>query len=288
MKIFDSIPENMPQTPFLDRVSDPSDLKKLSQKELIQLADELREFLLYSVSKSGGHLGAGLGVIELTIVLHYLFDSPNDNIVWDVGHQAYPHKILTNRKHLIETIRSKEGLSPFPKRKESKYDAFGVGHSSTSISAALGMSIGNKIKGLNDKTVAIIGDGAMTAGMSFEALSHAGAEKSNILVILNDNDMSISENVGGLNNYFARIWASKLYTGIKKSGKKVLKNLPTAHHLARTVETSMKTMVAPGGIFEELGWNYIGPIDGHNIQQLIEVIDNLKNLEGPQLSLIHI
>ena len=173
-------------------------------------------------------------------------------------------------------------MSPFPKRKESKYDAFGVGHSSTSISAALGMSIGNKIKGLNDKTVAIIGDGAMTAGMSFEALSHAGAEKSNILVILNDNDMSISENVGGLNNYFARIWASKLYTGIKKSGKKVLKNLPTAHHLARTVETSMKTMVAPGGIFEELGWNYIGPIDGHNIQQLIEVIDNLKNLEGPQ------
>ena len=282
MKIFDSIPENMPQTPFLDRVSDPNDLKKLSQKELIQLADELREFLLYSVSKSGGHLGAGLGVIELTIVLHYLFDSPDDNIVWDVGHQAYPHKILTNRKHLIETIRSKEGLSPFPKRKESKYDAFGVGHSSTSISAALGMSIGNKIKGLNDKTVAIIGDGAMTAGMSFEALSHAGAEKSNILVILNDNDMSISENVGGLNNYFARIWASKLYTGIKKSGKKVLKNLPSAHHLARTVETSMKTMVAPGGIFEELGWNYIGPIDGHNIQQLIEVIDNLKNLEGPQ------
>ncbi len=245
MKIFSEIPNEVPSTKLLDRINYPEDLKELSPPDLKILADELREFLLYSVGKSGGHLGAGLGVVELTIVLHYLYDSPSDNIVWDVGHQAYPHKILTGRKNQIGSIRSKDGLAPFPSRNESDFDAFGAGHSSTSISSA-------------------------------------GGVKPDMLIILNDNDMSISENVGGLNNYFSRIWASKLYKGIKSNGKKFLKNIPVAHHLARTVETHMKTMVAPGAIFEELGLNYIGPIDGHDIDQLLNVIGNLKNFEGPQ------
>ena len=246
------------------------------------MADELREYLLYTVGLSGGHLGSGLGVVELTIVLHYLFNTPEDNLVWDVGHQAYPHKILTGRKDKISNIRQKDGLAPFPSRNESIYDAFGVGHSSTSISAALGMALANKDNAENKKTIAVIGDGAMTAGMAFEGLSHTGHEKPNLLIILNDNDMSISENVGGLSNYFSRIWASKLYKGIRKSGSSFLKNLPQAHHLARKVETQMKAMVAPGMIFEELGLNYIGPIDGHNIDELLEVIGNLKDFEGPQ------
>ena len=234
---------------------------------------------MYSVGQSGGHLGGGLGVVELTVALHYIYNTPEDNLIWDVGHQAYPHKILTGRKNQIETIRQKNGLAPFPNISESKYDSFGVGHSSTSISAALGMALGSEN---NQRTVAVIGDGAMTAGMAFEALSHAGHEKPNMLVILNDNDMSISENVGGLSNYFSRIWASKIYKGIKKGGASVLKPLPQAYHLARKVETQMKAMVAPGSIFEELGFNYIGPIDGHNIKELIEVIGNLKEFEGPQ------
>ena len=238
--------------------------------------------MLYSVGQSGGHLGAGLGVIELTVVLHYLFDTPNDNLVWDVGHQAYPHKILTGRKSKIQTIRKKDGLAPFPNINESAFDAFGVGHSSTSISAALGMSIANQADNNNKKTVAVIGDGAMTAGIAFEALSHSGHLKPNLLIILNDNDMSISENVGGLSNYFSRIWASKTYKGIKKGGASFLKPLPQAYHLARKVESQMKAMVAPGSIFEELGLNYIGPIDGHNIKQLIDVIGNLKDFDGPQ------
>ncbi len=279
MKIFKKIPDKKPVTHLLDKIDVPADYRSFSIQELELLSDELREFLLYSVGQSGGHLGGGLGVVELTVALHYIYNTPEDNLIWDVGHQAYPHKILTGRKNQIETIRQKNGLAPFPNMSESKYDAFGVGHSSTSISAALGMALGSEN---NQRTVAVIGDGAMTAGMAFEALSHAGHEKPNMLVILNDNDMSISENVGGLSNYFSRIWASKIYKGIKKGGASVLKPLPQAYHLARKVETQMKAMVAPGSIFEELGFNYIGPIDGHNIKELIEVIGNLKEFEGPQ------
>ena len=282
MKIFKKIPETKPITPLLDRVSAPSDMRSFSIGELEILSDELREFLLFSVGQTGGHLGGGLGVIELTVVLHHLYNTPYDNLVWDVGHQAYPHKILTGRKDKIHTVRKKDGLAPFPTISESAYDAFGVGHSSTSISAILGMAVGAQKNDSNKKHVAVIGDGAMTAGMAFEALSHSGHLKPNILVILNDNDMSISENIGGLSNYFSRIWASKIYKGIKKSGASVLKPLPQAYHLARKVETQMKAMVAPGTIFEELGFNYVGPIDGHNIKEMTEVISNLKDFEGPQ------
>ena len=282
MKIFKSIPVEKPNTPLLDSVNYPSDLKSLSLSQLETLANELREFLLYSVGQSGGHLGGGLGVIELTIILHHLYNTPYDNLIWDVGHQAYPHKILTGRKNKIETIRKKDGLAPFPSRSESEYDVFGVGHSSTSLSALVGMAIGSKESNPDKKHVAVIGDGAMTAGMAFEALGHIGHLKPNVLIVLNDNDMSISENIGGLSNYFSRIWASKTYKGIKKSGASFLKPLPQAYHLARKVETQMKAMVAPGTIFEELGLNYIGPIDGHNLKQLNEVISNLKDFEGPQ------
>tara|TARA_B100001059_G_scaffold44740_1_gene37120 strand:- start:6297 stop:8186 length:1890 start_codon:yes stop_codon:yes gene_type:complete len=282
LRVFKQIPSKRPNTPLLDSINNPSDLKSFSINELQTLSDELREFLLYSVGQSGGHLGGGLGVIELTIVIHHLFNTPFDNLVWDVGHQAYPHKIITERKDRIETIRKKGGLAPFPSRNESEYDAFGVGHSSTSISALLGMAIGSKKSNPDKKHIAVIGDGAMTAGIAFEALSHAGHLKPNILIILNDNDMSISENIGGLSNYFSRIWASKIYKGIKKSGASFLKPLPQAHHLARKVESQMKAIVAPGTIFEELGLNYIGPIDGHNIKELKDVISNLKEFDGPQ------
>ena len=280
MKIFSEIPTSPPKTPVLDKVNFPEDVKNLTPIELKTLADDVRAHMLYSVGQSGGHLGGGLGVVELTVVLQYLYDTPDDKIIWDVGHQAYPHKILTGRKDDLTSIRQKDGLAPFPNREESLYDAFGVGHSSTSISAALGMAIANQ--DTNKKVVAVIGDGAMTAGMAFEGLAHAGHIKPNMLIILNDNDMSISENVGGLNNYFSRIWASKVYKGIRKSGKSFLENLPQAHHIARKVETQMKAMVAPGSIFEELGLNYIGPIDGHDINELMTVIGNLKDFEGPQ------
>ncbi|NBW83890.1 MAG: 1-deoxy-D-xylulose-5-phosphate synthase [Proteobacteria bacterium] len=280
MKIFSEIPSTLPITPILDKVNTPEDIKGLTSPELKSLADDVRAHMLYSVGQSGGHLGGGLGVVELTVVLHYLYNTPDDKIIWDVGHQAYPHKILTGRKDTLSSIRQKNGLAPFPNREESPYDAFGVGHSSTSISAALGMAIANS--NTDKKVVAVIGDGAMTAGMAFEGLAHTGHIKPNILIILNDNDMSISENVGGLNNYFSRIWASKLYKGIRKSGKSFLENLPQAHHIARKVETQMKAMVAPGSIFEELGLNYIGPIDGHDINELTKVIGNLKDFEGPQ------
>ena len=282
MKIFKEIPTELPNTPLLDSVDYPSDLRSFSINELETLASELREFLLYSVGQSGGHLGGALGVIELTIILHHLYNTPYDNLVWDVGHQAYPHKILTGRKDKIMSIRKKDGLAPFPSRSESEYDTFGVGHSSTSLSALVGMAEATKNSNPDKKHVAVIGDGAMTAGMAFEALSHIGHLKPNLLVILNDNDMSISENVGGLSNYFSRIWASKTYKGIKKSGSSFLKPLPQAYHLARKVETQMKAMVAPGTIFEELGLNYIGPIDGHNLKELKDVISNLKEFEGPQ------
>ena len=280
MKIFSEIPSDIPKTPVLDKVNLPKDIKNLTSIELKKLADDVRAHMLYSVGQSGGHLGGGLGVVELTVVLHYLYDTPDDKIVWDVGHQAYPHKILTERKDRLNSIRQKDGLAPFPNREESRYDAFGVGHSSTSVSAALGMAIANQ--DTDKKVVAVIGDGAMTAGMAFEGLAHAGHIKPNMLIILNDNDMSISENVGGLNNYFSRIWASKVYKGIRKSGKSFLENLPQAHHIARKVETQMKAMVAPGSIFEELGLNYIGPIDGHDTNELVKVIGNLKDFDGPQ------
>ena len=280
MKIFSEIPSKPPKTPILDKINLPEDIKNLTAVELKTLADDVRAHMLYSVGQSGGHLGGGLGVVELTIVLQYLYDTPDDKIIWDVGHQAYPHKILTGRKDALTSIRHKDGLAPFPNREESPYDAFGVGHSSTSISAALGMAIASH--DTNKKVVAVIGDGAMTAGMAFEGLAHTGHIKPNMLIILNDNDMSISENVGGLNNYFSRIWASKVYKGIRKSGKSFLENLPQAHHIARKVETQMKAMVAPGSIFEELGLNYIGPIDGHDINELMKVIGNLKDFDGPQ------
>ena len=282
MKIFKEIPSSKPNTPLLDRVEFPADFRSFSINELQTLSDELREYLLYSVGQSGGHLGGGLGVVELSVILHYLYKTPFDKLVWDVGHQAYPHKILTGRKNVIETIRKKSGLAPFPAISESEYDSFGVGHSSTSISALLGMAVASAESEPEKKHVAVIGDGAMTAGMAFEALSHTGHIKPNVLIILNDNDMSISENVGGLSNYFSRIWASKTYKGIKKSGASFLKPLPQAYHLARKVETQMKAMVAPGTIFEELGLNYIGPIDGHNLKELNDVISNLKEFDGPQ------
>ena len=279
MKTYLKIPKSLPVTPMLDKVNYPSDLKKLTKKELRQVADELREFLIFSVAKSGGHFGAGLGVIELTIALHFVFDTPEDNLIWDVGHQSYPHKIITGRKKEISTVRSKEGLHPFTNIEESTYDSFGTGHSSTSISAALGMAIAKPEK----NHVAIIGDGAMTAGMAYEALAHAGSLDSDILVILNDNSMSISKNIGGFSNYLARIWASKLYTSIREGGKTALRFIPSAKNFAKRAETHFKGMLAPGTLFEELGFNYIGPMDGHNINEMIKTLQNLKDLKGPKL-----
>ena len=279
MKTFFEIPKSKPDTPLLDKVNYPSDLKNFSKKELRQLSDELREFLIYSVSKSGGHFGAGLGVIELTVALHYIFDTPKDNLVWDVGHQSYPHKIITGRKNEISSIRSRGGLHPFTNIDESIYDSFGAGHSSTSISAALGMAIAKPEK----NHVAIIGDGAMTAGMAYEALAHAGSLDSNILVILNDNSMSISKNTGGFSNYLARIWASKFYTSIREGGKTALRFIPSAKNFAKRAETHFKGMLAPGTLFEELGFNYIGPMDGHNLNEMLVTLRNLKNLKGPKL-----
>ena len=279
MKTFFEIPKSKPDTPLLNKVNYPSDLKNFSKKELRQLSDELREFLIYSVSKSGGHFGAGLGVIELTVALHYIFDTPEDNLVWDVGHQSYPHKIITGRKNEISSIRSRGGLHPFTNIDESIYDSFGAGHSSTSISAALGMAIAKPEK----NHVAIIGDGAMTAGMAYEALAHAGSLDSNILVILNDNSMSISKNTGGFSNYLARIWASKFYTSIREGGKTALRFIPSAKNFAKRAETHFKGMLAPGTLFEELGFNYIGPMDGHNLNEMLVTLRNLKNLKGPKL-----
>jgi len=279
MKTYSEIPKSLPVTPLLDKVNYPSDLKQLTKKELRQVADELREFLIYSVAKSGGHFGAGLGVIELTIALHYIFNAPEDNLIWDVGHQSYPHKIITGRKKEISTVRSKDGLHPFTNIEESIYDSFGTGHSSTSISAALGMAIAKPEK----NHVAIIGDGAMTAGMAYEALAHAGSLDSDILVILNDNSMSISKNIGGFSNYLARIWASKLYTSIREGGKTALRFIPSAKNFAKRAETHFKGMLAPGTLFEELGFNYIGPMDGHNLNEMLITLQNLKDLKGPKL-----
>lgn len=281
--MFEEIPLKRPATPLLDSISEPADLRELDEKDLPQLAEELRAFLLYSVGQTGGHFGAGLGVVELTIALHYVMNTPYDRLVWDVGHQTYPHKILTGRRDRLSTIRQFEGLSGFPKRGESAYDTFGVGHSSTSISAALGMALANETTGSDRKTVAVIGDGAMTAGMAFEALNHAAHTGSDMLVILNDNNMSISKNVGGLANYFSKIWASKTYAALREGSKRVLTKIPQAWELARKTEEHMKGMVSPGTLFEELGFYYVGPIDGHDLPRLTHDIRNMLELPGPKL-----
>ena len=282
MKIFQSIPTEQPVSEILKDIETPCDIRKLTPSQIPQLADELREFLLYSVGRTGGHFGAGLGVIELTLALHYKFDTPHDRIVWDVGHQTYPHKIITGRREAMESMRQNNGLAPFPVRSESGYDTFGVGHSSTSISAALGMITAAEKKNEKRHVTAVIGDGALTAGMAYEALAHAGSIDKNLLVILNDNQMSISENIGGLRNYLTRIWASKTYNRIRESGKSVLTYLPGAKEFARKAEIHAKGMVAPGSLFEELGFEYFGPVDGHDSKNLINILENLKNINGPK------
>ena len=282
MKVFNSIPEKEPNLDYLNSINSPSDLRKLSISQIPLVADELREFLLYSVGKTGGHFGAGLGVVELTLALHYAFETPHDRLVWDVGHQTYPHKIITGRKSDMQSMRQTNGLAPFPVRTESEYDAFGVGHSSTSISAALGMITGADSNNINRHVTAVIGDGAMTAGMAYEALAHAGALDKNLLVILNDNQMSISENIGGLRNYLSRVWASKTYNKIRESGKSVLTYLPGAKEFARKAEIHAKGMVAPGSLFEELGFEYFGPVDGHDSKNLINILEDLKHIHGPR------
>ena len=268
---------------LLDKINSPKDLKKLSRSELVTLCDEMRDFIIESVSKTGGHLSSNLGVIELTVALHYVFDCPQDKFIWDVGHQTYPHKILTGRKKKMGSLRALDGISGFPKISESDYDIFGTGHSSTSISAALGMAEALKKKNLDHKAIAIIGDGAMTAGMAFEGLNNAGDSKNNILVILNDNDMSISKNVGALNNYLAKLMSGNLYGSIKRSSKAVLSAIPPMLEFAKRAEEHVKGMVIPGTLFEEFGFNYIGPIDGHDLNALVDTLNNLKALQGPQL-----
>ena len=271
-------------------IDSPADLRALPEAELPTLADELRKYLIDTVSQMGGHFAAGLGTVELTLALHYVYDTPNDRLVWDVGHQAYPHKVLTGRRDRLHTIKGHGGLAPFLSRAESEYDTFGVGHSSTSISAALGMAIADEIKHrAGDPAappkrhhVAIIGDGAMSAGLAFEALNHAGSLDTDLLVILNDNDMSISENVGALSNYFARVLSGRLYSGLKEGSKKILRRIPAAWELARRSEEHMKGMVLPGTLFEEMGFNYIGPIDGHDVGGLVKTLRNVRNLHGPQ------
>jgi 1-deoxy-D-xylulose-5-phosphate synthase len=282
--MFDEIPLTRPTTPLLDRVDIPADLRTLSVAQLPELAKQLREFLLYAVGQTGGHFGAGLGVVELTIALHYVFNTPYDRLVWDVGHQSYPHKILTGRRERMLTMRQADGLAAFNNRSESEYDTFGVGHSSTSISAALGMMLAAQQRQEERKVVAVIGDGAMTAGMAFEALNHAGAVDNNLLVILNDNNMSISRNVGGLSSYFARMWASKPYNVLKEGSKKVLSALPPpAWKAAHRAEEYMKGMVSPATIFEELGFTYFGLIDGHDLKGLVRILHDIKDLKGPRL-----
>ncbi|NLB99715.1 1-deoxy-D-xylulose-5-phosphate synthase [Halopseudomonas formosensis] len=279
---FHEIPRERPCTPLLDSIDSTAQLRELDVSRLPELADELRLFLLWTVGQTGGHFGAGLGVIELTIALHYVYQTPEDRLVWDVGHQAYPHKILTGRREQMATLRQKDGLAAFPRRSESPYDTFGVGHSSTSISAGLGMAIASRLQGLDRRTVAVIGDGAMTAGMAFEALNHAGETDADMLVVLNDNDMSISHNVGGLSNYLAKILSSRTYAHMREGSKKVLSKIPPAWELARKTEETAKAMLAPGVLFEELGWNYIGPIDGHDLPTLVTTLRNMRQLKGPQ------
>ena len=268
--------------PLLESIDTPADLRRLPQAKLAELAAELRNFLIQSVSTRGGHFAAGLGTVELTIALHYVFNTPYDRLVWDVGHQAYPHKVLTGRRSQLHTIKQAAGLAPFPARSESEYDTFGVGHSSTSISAALGMAIAAAKRGEDRRAVAIIGDGALTAGMAFEALNHAGSAPADVLIILNDNDMSISENVGALSNYLARALSGRMYSHLRDGSKKVLRKMPTVWELARRSEEHLKGMVLPGTLFEEMGFNYIGPVDGHDVKSLVATLSNVKKLSGPQ------
>lgn len=268
--------------PTLALANTPDELRSLPKEALPTLCDELRTYLLNSVSQSSGHLASGLGTVELTVALHYVYNTPFDQLVWDVGHQAYPHKILTGRRDQMSTIRQKGGLHPFPWREESEYDTLSVGHSSTSISAALGMAISAEKEGKNRKVVSVIGDGAITAGMAFEAMNHAGDVHSDMLVVLNDNEMSISENVGALNNHLAQVLSGSLYTSIREGGKKVLSGVPPIKELVRRTEEHLKGMVVPGTLFEELGFNYIGPVDGHDVNELVKTLKNMRELKGPQ------
>ncbi|MCD4501361.1 1-deoxy-D-xylulose-5-phosphate synthase [Chromobacterium vaccinii] len=268
--------------PLLENINSPADLRQLTRAQLPQLAGELREFLVESVSKTGGHFASNLGSIELTIALHYVFDTPNDRLVWDVGHQTYPHKILTGRRERMHTMRQHDGLAGFPKREESEYDTFGVGHSSTSIGAALGMAVAAKTLGIDRKSVAIIGDGAMTAGQAFEALNNAGAMDTDLLVVLNDNDMSISPNVGALNNYLAKLMSGRFYAAMREGSSKVLGIAPPLKEIASKVEEHVKGFFTPGTLFEEFGFNYIGPIDGHDVDVLVDTLKNIRSLKGPQ------
>ncbi|ODS22844.1 1-deoxy-D-xylulose-5-phosphate synthase [Candidatus Endobugula sertula] len=285
------IPLLPPDTPLLDEINTPEDLRKQDKDQLEKVAEQLRLYLLYCVGQTGGHFGAGLGVVELTIALHYVYNTPNDRLVWDVGHQTYPHKILTGRRKQMLSMRRYQGLSGFPKRTESQYDTFGVGHSSTSISAALGMAIGsemthaleNSADAENRKHIAIIGDGAMTAGMAFEALNHSAHTGKDLLVILNDNNMSISPNVGGLATYFSKIWASESYNALRENSKRVLTKIPRAWEMARRTEEHMKGLLSPGTLFEEMGFNYVGPIDGHDLIGLVSYLEKLKRIKGPKL-----
>jgi 1-deoxy-D-xylulose-5-phosphate synthase len=268
---------------LLEAIETPADLRALDRSELGALSDELRRYLIETVGQMGGHLAAGLGTVELAVALHYVFDTPYDRLIWDVGHQAYPHKVLTGRRRRLSSIKQRGGLAPFPSRAESVYDSFGVGHSSTSISAALGMAIANRLSGSDRRVVAVIGDGAMSAGLAWEALNHAGSLDIDLLVVLNDNDMSISKNVGALSKYFARVLSGRTYTHLREGGKKVLRKMPAAWELARRSEVHAKGMVLPGTLFEEMGFNTIGPIDGHDIDALVTTLGNMRMLPGPQL-----
>ncbi len=266
--------------PLLDTINDPADLRKLERRDLHALAAELREFIVESVSATGGHFSSNLGTVELTIALHYVFNTPDDRLVWDVGHQTYGHKILTGRKQGMGKLRQKGGIAGFPRREESAYDTFGTAHSSTSISAALGMAVAARLSGSKRKSVAIIGDGAITAGMAFEAMNNVGRE--NVIVVLNDNDMSISENVGALNNYFAKLMSGRFYATTKKTAEKILSATPTFKEIAKRVEEHAKGMISPSTLFEEFGFNYVGPIDGHNVDVLVDTLANIRKLDGPQ------
>jgi len=269
--------------PLLEKLDSPAALRALGERELPAVAAELREFLIQTVSTRGGHFAAGLGTVELTIALHYIFNTPHDRLIWDVGHQAYPHKVLTGRRERLHTIKQLHGLAPFPARSESEYDAFGVGHSSTSVSAALGMAVAAALSDQQRRAVAVIGDGAMSAGMAFEALNHGGSLPANLLVVLNDNDMSISENVGALSNYLARVLSGKLYGQLREGGKRALRQMPTFREFARRSEEHMKGMWLPGTLFEEMGFNYLGPVDGHDLPALLRMLRNVRDRNGPQL-----
>ena len=268
---------------ILDNISDPTDMKNLSVEDISQLSNELREFLITSVAKTGGHLAAGLGAVDITIALHYVYNTPKDIIVWDIGHQCYPHKILTGRKNKMSTLRKKDGISGFLKINESKFDSFGAGHSSTSISAAIGFEIASRLKKENKQVIAVIGDGGLTAGMAFEALSHAGGIRSNLLVVLNDNEMSISPNVGAVHKYLARILTGKTFNTIKEGGKKVFSKVKAIEEIAKKVENQAKGLITPGLLFEELGFKYYGPVDGHDVHALIDILGNLKEKRGPRI-----